>query len=127
MKKVKCFEKIESPYFPRKWIIQPKYENFFLEVNHGSFNVICARLFGISYASYLRMCRDCFGAEIYGKNKLYPVAYFNRSKELDALIDQLNARANMVLWERDNPDYKAHEDFVRNENPTYYNEVRHGN
>lgn len=123
MKKVICFEKVESPYVSGKWVIQPKHEKFHLETNSGSFNVICARLFGLSYAQYLRMCRDIFGAEIYGKNHLYPVAYFNRSKELDALVDQLNMRATFVLWERDHKDYLEHAGYVKEKNPIFYKEV----
>ena len=93
------------------------------KVDVGLFGVICARLFGLSYANYLRMCRDCFGAEIMGKNSMYPVAYFKRSKELDAVIDNLNARANMVLWEREHPDYDEHAAYVKEHNPRFYKEV----
>jgi hypothetical protein len=106
MKKKKCFEYEASPYQTGKYVIRPIYDNFHLDSTNGSFNVICARLFGISYADYLRMCRDKYKAEIIGKGSLYPVAYFNLSQELFALIDQLNARANLVLWERENPDLR---------------------
>lgn len=123
MTKVKCFIREESAAQPGKWIIRPVYENFYLNSTEGSFNVICARLFNLSYADYLRMCRDCFGAEIIGKNCLYPVAYFKRSNELDMLIENLNARANLVLWERAHPNYKEHEEYVRKENPAYYRAV----
>ena len=78
---------------------------------------------GLTYPQYLRMCRDCFGAEIIGKDSMYPVAYFKRSKELDALIDNLNARANMVLWEREHPDYEEHAAYVKEKNPGYYKAV----
>ena len=123
MKKVKCFIKDESASYPGKYIIRPVHENFHLDSTEGSFGVICARLFGLSYANYLRMCRDCFGAEIMGKNSMYPVAYFKRSKELDAVIDNLNARANMVLWEREHPDYDEHAAYVKEHNPRFYKEV----
>ena len=69
------------------------------------------------------MCRDCFGAEIIGKDSMYPVAYFKRSKELDALIDNLNARANMVLWEREHPDFEEHAIYVKEKNPEFYKAV----
>lgn len=123
MKKIVCFEKQESPYMPGKWVIVPKHDKFYLETNAGSFNVICARLFGISYADYLRMCRDCFGAIICGKGHLYPISYFNRSKELDILVESLNARANVVLWNRKYPDYEEHKQYVKEKSPLYYNEV----
>ena len=123
MTKVKCFMRDESSVYPGKWKIVPIHENFHLDSTEGSFNVICARLFNLSYADYLRMCRDCFGAEIVGKNSRYPIAYFKRSNELDVLIENLNARANLVLWERNHPDYEEHKEFVRKENPLYYKAV----
>lgn len=123
MKNVKCFYKEESASHPGKWIIRPMHENFHLNSTSGSFNVICARLMCLSYSDYLRMCRDCFGAEIIGKGSHYPVAYFKRSEELDALIKLLNARANAVLWEREHPDHKAHAELVKERNPHYYKEV----
>ena len=123
MTKVKCFIKDESASHPGKWIVRPVLENFKLKYTTGSFNVICARLFSISYANYLRMCRDCFGAEIIGKNSVYPVAYFKRSTELDALIEFLNVQASLILWEREHPDYEAHEEYVKEKNPRFYEAV----
>ena len=123
MNKVKVFYRDESVYHPGKWMIRPVQDNFHLDSTEGSFNIICARLMGLTYPQYLRMCRDCFGAEIAGKNSYYPVAYFKRSKELDALIDNLNARANLVLWEREHPNYEEHAAFVKEKSPQYYKEV----
>ena len=123
MTKVKCFIRDESASHPGKWIVRPVLDNFHLDSTSGSFNVICARLFNLDYPQYLRMCRDCFGAEIIGKNSMYPVAYFKRSNELDALIDNLNARANLVLWEREHPDFEEHAAYVKENNPNYYKAV----
>lgn len=123
MKKVKCFMREESASQPGKYIIKPIHENFHLDSTTGSFNVICARLMGISYAQYLRMCRDEFGAEIIGKGSSYPVAYFKLSQGLQDLIDQLNIRANLVLWEREHPDYEQHAAYVKEKNPRFYAEV----
>ena len=123
MTKVKCFIREESASHPGKWIVRPVHENFHLEHTEGSFNVICARLFNLSYADYLRMCRDCFGAEIIGKGSFYPVAYFKRSKELDALVELLNTRANLILWEREHPDHEEHAQFVKEKNPYFYKAV----
>lgn len=123
MTKVKCFIRDESASHPGKWIVRPVLDNFHLDSTSGSFNVICARLFNLDYPQYLRMCRDCFGAEIIGKNSMYPVAYFKRSKELDALIDNLNARANLVLWEREHPDFEEHAEYVKENSPNYYKAV----
>ena len=126
MKKVKCFEREESASYPGKYIIRPIHDNFHLDYTEGSFNLICARLFGLSYPQFLRMCRDCFGAEIIGKGSLYPVAYFKFSKQLNDLIDGLNARANLILWEREHPDFEEHADYVKEKNPQFYEEVVNG-
>ena len=126
MIKVKCFMRDESPLQPGKYIIRPIHDAFHLDYTEGSFAVICARLFNLDYPDYLRMCRDCFGAELIGKGTNYPIAYFKRSKELDALVDLLNARANLVLWERENPDHDEHAAFVKEKNPRFYEEVVNG-
>lgn len=108
MKKIKCFEKSESASHPGKFLVRPLHDNLHLAYTEGSFNVICARVAGLSYANYLRMCRDQFGAEIVGKGSIYPVAYFKQGDGLTALVDWLNARANLILWEREHPDYEEH-------------------
>jgi hypothetical protein len=69
------------------------------------------------------MCRDCFDAEIIGKDSMYPVAYFKFSEKLIDLIESLNARANLVLWEREHPDFEEHAEYVKEKNPRFYAEV----
>ena len=123
MKKVKCFIREESAVHPGKYIIRPVHDNFHLYSTEGSFCVIGARVMGLTYSQYLRMCRDVYKAEIIGKNSYYPVAYFKLSKELDDLLEQLNARANFILWERNNPNYKEHEQFVKTKNPKFYEKL----
>ena len=71
----------------------------------------------------MRSDRDCFGAEIVGKGSMFPVPYFKLSQGLVDLIDHLNARANLVLWERDHPDFEEHAELVREKNPRFYAEV----
>ena len=123
MKKVKVFSREESASYPGKYIIRADLDKFHLNYTEGSYNVMQARLFGLSYPQFLRMCRDCFGAEIIGKDSLYPVAYFKFSKQLNDLIDGLNARANLILWEREHPDFEEHAEYVKEHNPHFYAEV----
>ena len=123
MKKIKVFSREESASYPGKYIIRVDLDKFHLDYTEGSYNVICARLMGLTYAQYLRMCRDCFGAEIIGKGSNYPVAYFKLSEQLKDLVDGLNARANFVLWEREHPDFEEHAAFVKEKNPRFYEEV----
>ena len=123
MKKIKVFYRDECPNQPGRYMIRADLDKFHLEYTEGSFNIIGARLMGLTYAQYLRMCRDEFGAEIIGKGDLYPVAYFKLSRGLNDLIDQLNARANLVLWEREHPDFEEHAEYVKEKNPRFYTEV----
>ena len=123
MKKVKVFSREESASYPGKYIIRIDLDKFHLDYTEGSYNIICARLMGLTYAQYLRMCRDCFGAEIIGKGSVYPVAYFKLSEKLKDLIDGLNARANLVLWEHEHPNFEEHAAYVKEKNPRFYEEV----
>ena len=100
MTKVKVFYRDESASYPGKYMIRADLEKFHLDSTEGSYNVIGARLMGLTYANYLRMCRDIYKAEIVGKSSTYPYPIFKLSKELEDLIEQLNARANLVLLER---------------------------
>ncbi len=103
----------ESPYHPNLYIIRINSEEFHLNNTSGSYNVICARLLNLTYASYLRFCRDVLGAIIIGKNYMYPVAYFKKGENLFGLVKLLNAQANLVLFEREHPDYEKHEEEIQ--------------
>lgn len=104
-----CFKIEESPSNPGKVFITPVHENFLLKYTSGSYNVICARLMNLSYAQYLRFCRDCCGAQIVGKGHMYPIAYFSHGERVQALCRLLNTRANVILWNRDHPDWRQHQ------------------
>ena len=126
MNKVKVFYRDESASYPGKYMIRADLDKFYLGCTEGSYNVIGARLMGLTYAQYLRMCRDVYGAEIIGKGNKYPVAYFKLSNELNALIEQLNTRANLVLWEREHPDFEEHKAIVK-ENERQWRKVVYTN
>ena len=64
MKKVKVFYRDEAATQPGKYMIRANLDNFHLLSTNGSFNVIGARLMGLTYAQYLRMCRDIYGGQI---------------------------------------------------------------
>ena len=126
MTKVKVFYRDESASYPDKYMIRVDLEKFHLDSTEGSYNVIGARLMGLTYANYLRMCRDIYGAEIIGKGTVYPYPIFKFSKELEDLIEQLNTRANLVLWEREHPDFEEHAQVVKEKNSRFYAEVTKG-
>lgn len=102
----------ESPYQPGKYTLRINFD-FLPEIStKGSFNILAARLLNLSYAQYLRFCRDVLKAEIIGKNELYPVAYFSVSMETNAFVRLLNSRMYLVLWERENPNWREHQKFL---------------
>lgn len=88
----------ETPYHPGKYMVRPVHCNLPLTYTEGSYNILAARLMNLGYADYLRMCRDLYGAEIIGKNCMYPVAYFNgETDSLKDLVKILNKRAEYAL------------------------------
>lgn len=100
MTQIKVFYKDESAAHPGKYMIRADLEKFYLGYTEGSYNIIGARLMGLDYPDYLRMCRDIYGAEIVGKDSIYPFSVFKLSKDLDNLINELNNRANLILEAR---------------------------
>lgn len=86
-----------------RYLIKVNFNEYPLQISGGSFSVIEARVMGLTYANYLRMCRDIFGAEIEGKNSLYPTAYFKYGEGLHALIKHLNARMTSLLFYKEFP------------------------
>lgn len=87
----------ESASMPKKFFICLNHDRLHLEHTNGSFNIICARVMGLSYANYLRMCRDRYGADIIGKGCKYPVAFFEKNKKADELVSILNSKAKEIL------------------------------
>lgn len=60
----------------------------------GSWSVLPARLFGLSWANYLRYCIKN-GADVRGKNHIYPIIHW-KEKNKD-FLDELNKRANCLI------------------------------
>jgi len=105
---VKAFYSDESSYNPGWYMIRLDVTKIPFETTIGSLNLLPARLLNLSYAQYLRFCRDILGAQIRGKNNYYPVAYFKRDEILEQFIKLLNARVQFILWEDKHPDYLEH-------------------
>lgn len=60
--------------------------------NQGSFSVVCARLMGLSYPDYCRMCRDKLGATLFGKHGYYIGISFKDRDYASVLCDALKER-----------------------------------
>ena len=88
----------ESPIQKNKYLIFPVHDNLPLTGTSGSYALLPARLLNLSYAQYLRFCRDVYGANIIGKKNFYPIAYFDLNDKTKELIELLNKRAEMALY-----------------------------
>ena len=100
MKTVNAFYLDESPTYPGKYMIFLNHDSFFCTHTEGSYNLLPARILGLNYAWYLRMCRDELGAEIYGKGHKYPVVCFKNRILANQLVELLNKEATQIVWDR---------------------------
>ena len=94
----------ETPHSPGKYLLKVNVEELPFEGGtDGSYNVFLARVAGMSYPNFLRMCRDMCGARLVGKKQKYPVAYFNFGEGLSILTKWLNRRAKMLVYLKEHP------------------------
>jgi hypothetical protein len=112
MIKKEYFKLEESASRPGKYVIIANFDNLPAMTTTGSYNLLPARLMNLTYAQYLRMCRDIIGAEIGGKRSVYPVAYFSKTVNTVAFVRLLNTRMNLVMWEREHPDWREHQEYL---------------
>lgn len=87
----------ESPIMKGYYVLRLDYEKFGCKGTSGSYQVMSARLLNVSYANYLRLCRDEFGAELYRRNCLYVTPYFGDLGKLKKLIGLLEMNAKHAL------------------------------
>ena len=100
----KYFYLDESPYLPTYYVVMINHDNFpFETLDVDSFSLMPARLLGLSYADYLRFCRDRLGAKVQGKGKKFPVAYFRSTPEVQQFVRLLNKYAEYAVFEHDHP------------------------
>lgn len=81
----------------------------------GSFNIIAARVLGLSYPEYLRYARDCYNGTIRGREG-YSMIIFDKSSDALMLTQELNKHwkeieeaINSVSLEENNPSYSIEE------------------
>lgn len=100
----KYFSLESNPYQTGYYSIRPNHEELKLENTKGSFNIFCARLLGLSYAEYLRFCRDVLDANLVGKGSVYVVAYLKKNAITNQFLRLLNARAKLLFHVLSHPD-----------------------
>lgn len=100
----KYFYLDESPFYKNKYMICLNHDLFLFPTGTtGSFNVFIARVLNLSYADFLRYCRDRLGAELIGKNRRYIVPYFENNQAVLAFIKLLNTRMEYIMHEHEFP------------------------
>ena len=89
----------ESVLCPGRYYIALNHEKLRILSCRGSCNIICARVIGLSYANYLRFCRDVYDGEIRGKNTGYPIVVFYDKKKAEELAEFLNKQVKHIILE----------------------------
>ena len=88
----------DSPYYAGHQTIRINENQLKIGYTEGSRNVLMARLFNLPWVQFLRLCRDCFDAELVGKNGIYVVPYFPINSDGGRrLCAELNKRMAQVL------------------------------
>lgn len=72
----------------------------YIKYTPSSYRVYSARLFGLNYADFLRMCRDKYNAVIVGKGVGYPYPLFDEWEDAGKLVKELNRRMTYVYNNR---------------------------
>lgn len=109
MTKEEFFYLDESPLRPGRYLIRINFNKLPPMTTLGSYQVLLARIMNLSFAQYLRLCRDEFDGEIVGKDSLYPAVYFKRTPKTVSFVRLLNGRMNVIMWERNHPDWEEHQ------------------
>lgn len=95
---------LEESFIKNKFLLRVNCDNFPIRTSiKGSFNILPARLLGLTFANYIRFCRDVLGAEVFGKNSYYPTIYFPFTKEVNQFIKLLNTLAKNAIFENEHP------------------------
>lgn len=94
---MKNFYKIEQSPVSKKWLIKINFDKLGEPIyTDGSYSVMPARTLGLSYANYLRYCRDNYNATLVGKGEKYPIAMFDFEVEAKKLLSLLNSRMEHI-------------------------------
>ena len=113
---LRAFYLDESPTHPGYYSIRTDINKIPFTCLKGSLNVLPARLMNLTYANYLRFCRDILHAEVYGKGSMYPVAYFKRNEISEQFINLLNKRAEFCIFEKEHPEILEIEENKKKKN-----------
>lgn len=87
---------VELSPIHNKYIVLPNHTKLGLTSTKGSYAVLGARLMNLSYANYLKMCRDVYGATLIGKNHLYINVLFPTEAAATQLANKLDSQVMAI-------------------------------
>ena len=76
-----------------RWMIFPKYEAFGYPPITGSYGVLIARFFGLSWPDWLKYCVQN-GAQLQGKKNIYVLAIWSSPNK--EFLKEINQRMNEI-------------------------------
>lgn len=93
----------ETPYYPEHTILRLNREVYDLIGGGvtGSFNVLFARVLGLSYVDFLRFVRDNYGATLHGKKSTYISFSFDNKENARKFQFLMNDRWNEICHVRE--------------------------
>ena len=87
---------VELSPIHNKYLVLPNHTKLGLTSTNGSYGVLGARLMNLSYADYLKMCRDVYGATLIGKNHTYITILFSTESEANQLANKLDSQVELI-------------------------------
>jgi hypothetical protein len=70
-------------------------ENIYETINtriDGSYNILYARIFGLTYPEFLKMVRDLYNATLYGRGQGYTIFTFENLYDAQKFANECNIR-----------------------------------
>lgn len=92
----------DIPRYPGSKVIRVKHESWPPMKTDGSYTILPCRMIGLSYADYLRYCRDVLSAKVVSHGGVYCIVLFEETKEVKEFVADLNRRADYVIHHRSN-------------------------
>lgn len=92
---MKAFFLDEVPWQAEGYIISNNFNEIEMPMINTSYQLLQARLVGMTYSQYLDFCRECLGAQVVRhKRAKYASVYFKDTPDVKKFIDILNQNFN---------------------------------
>ena len=90
---MKAFFLDECPWDLDTYVISNHFDEIWMPTMHTSYQLLQARLVGMTYKEYLEFCRDSLGAKVIKKpNQKWAFIHFKDTPDVRKFIDVLNQK-----------------------------------